>query len=421
MKIKRYSFGFLILISIGFCFFLLATYISFSNRITKTDIEKTGLPILYIETNNSKPIKSKDKYLKADYKINDQIGKCEIRGRGNSTWDLKKKPYLLKFSKPEQFLDLPEARKWVLMANGGDYTNLRNAYATYLAKNVWNSFIWSPNYRYVNLYLNGRYEGLYQVYEKIEISNNKLNIKQINQEIEFNNSFIFVTNTRNTKPINFKSNLGIKFSMYSPKIISNQNKDILIYNLNKFEELLFSDNFKNSETGYRKYINIDSFIDWYLINEFTTNRDARFKDSCYLYYNATECKLNMGPIWDFDISCGNNSYEGNCYPEGYWIKNEAIWYKKLFEDPWFVEQVKNRWLEKQTELKESVNYIYSLSRKIKYASELNDLAWQNIGHFQWPHAIGWKNRKTYDDEVNYFIDWLNKRIEWLNNDIEKNL
>lgn len=416
MRFERFSKTYIFLALFLTGFFVFATYFSFTNRIKTEDVVASGLPILYIQTKDLKAITSTENYIKASYSINDQSGNCKIRGRGNSTWEMKKKPYLLKFENPTQFLDMPKAEKWVLMANGGDNTNLRNAYATYLAHNVWNNFKWSPHYRFVNLYINGRYEGIYQVYEKIEASESRLDIPDPNTNFNVNGSFIMVTDTRFKKPINFRTNSGIRFSMYSPRTISEKMKNYLVDGVNKFENMLFGENFANPETGYRKYIDVDSFVDWYLINEYTLNRDARFRDSCYLYYDTVRKLLVMGPIWDFDISCGNNSYEGNSAPEGYWIKVEASWYKRLFEDPWFVKKVMDRWFSTQAELQNSFAYIYSLSREIKPACELNDKAWQSIGHYQWPHATGWQTRKSYDDEVAYFMDWLQKRRDWLNKD-----
>lgn len=420
MKLERYSKPFLILLSVLICFFIFATHFSFENRITDEAAEKTGLPSLYISTENLKRIISREDYVKGSYNINGQMGSCKIRGRGNSTWDMKKKPYLLKFDNPTPFLGMPQARKWVLMANGGDNTNLRNAYATYLAENVFRHFKWTPHYRFVNLFINGRYEGIYQVYEKIEASESRLNIPDPESNFHLNGSVILVTDTRNKKPVHFVSSRGIQFSLYSPKELSGTMKTFLINRVNEFEALLFGDNFADPENGYRKYIDVDAFVDWYLINEFTKNRDARFKDSCYLYYDESDGKIDMGPIWDFDISCGNNSYEETSGFEGYWIRTEAAWYRRLMEDPYFRKKVIDRWNSRQEALLKSFDDIYSLSRKIKSASELDDKAWRKIGHYQWPHAPGWSSRRTYDDEVDYFMGWIKSRRDWLNEDLKNN-
>lgn len=419
MRLERFSKIFLIVSSLLICFFIFALHFSFKNNISEDDAEKTGLPSLRIKTEGMKRIISRDNYIKGNYEINGQEGECKIRGRGNSTWEMKKKPYLLKFKLPAPFLELPPAQKWILMANGGDNSNLRNAYATYLAENVWRHFKWTPHYRFVNLFINGRYEGLYQVYEKIEASESRLNIPDPESNFHLNGSVIIVTDTRDKKPVNFISSKGIRFSLYSPREISAVMLKILTDKLNKFEELLFSDDFSDPEKGYRKYIDVDAFVDWYLINEFTKNRDARFRDSCYLYFDGSDGKIDMGPIWDFDISCGNNSYPETSGVEGFWIKTEAAWYKRLMEDPYFHQKVIDRWNSTQDRLLKSFDDIYALSRQIKNASELDDKAWRKIGHFQWPHAVGWQNRKTYDDEVAYFLKWITQRRIWLNDDIKK--
>lgn len=418
MRLERYSKPFLIASSALICFFIFALYFSFRNRITPEKVEETGLPILYIETDSQKPIRSREEYIKAKYEINGQSGSCRIRGRGNSTWDMTKKPYLLKFDQPAPFLDMPKAQKWVLMANGGDNTNLRNAYSTYLAENVFNHFKWTPHYRFVNLFINERYEGLYQVYEKIEASESRLNIPDPESNFHENGSVILVTDTRDKKPVYFRSSKGIRFAFYSPREVSTEMANYLIDGVNRFEALLFGDGFADPDKGYRKYIDVDSFVDWYLINEFTKNRDARFENSCYLYYDPSDSKMDMGPIWDFDISCGNNSYPGNSTPDGYWIRTEAAWYKRLMEDPYFVQKVVSRWNQKQDALARSFDSIYSLSREIKSASELDDKAWRKIGHYQWPHATGWQKRRTYDAEVDYFMDWIKARRDWINGDLK---
>lgn len=419
MKIERFSKAFIIIFALLICFFIFAMHFSFNNRIDDEKVLNTNLPSLYIKTDGLKKISSREDYVKGVYQIEGKTASCKIRGRGNSTWTMTKKPYLLKFDVPAEFLGMPKAQKWVLMANGGDNTNLRNAYATYLALNVFKHFKWVPHYRFVNLFINGRYEGLYQVYEKIEASESRLNIPDPESNFHLNGTVIAVTDTRDKKPVHFVSSRGIRFALYSPREVPSAMLKALQGRVNQFEALLFGEDFADPEKGYRKYIDIDAFVDWYLINEFTKNRDARFRDSCYIYYDGSDGKIDMGPIWDFDISCGNNSYKENCMPDGYWIKEEAVWYRRLFEDPYFKNRVIERWNERQEALVKSFDDIYALSRDIKEASELDDKTWRKIGHYQWPHAVGWRNRKTYDDEISYFMHWIRERRDWINGDLSK--
>lgn len=411
MKIKRHSFFFTFFILFFIFAFLFAFYMSKENYISLEKIELLNLPTLHIRTNSDKPITSRENYITAEITIDNIHAKGKIRGRGNSTWEARKKPYLLKLDKPISLLNMTESRKWVLLANMTDNTSLRNAYSTYLSKNVWNSFLWTPNYEFVFLFVNGRFDGLYQIYEKIEISSQKLDIAP--------EGFLVVTNTRDTKPYNFKTEKGISFSLYDPKNVEKQQFEKEKNYINFIETILFSENFSNPTIGWRKYIDEDSLIDWYLLNEFTNNRDARFRDSCYMFYNPKDEKLHMGPIWDFDISMGNNHYPENFKYDVWWIKEEALWYKRLFEDKSFVLQLKSRWNEKYPELTKSVIWLKKYAETMKEFVQLNDNIWQGIGHYQWPGAVDWYKRKTVQDEYDYLFNWIEQRILWMNTEINK--
>lgn len=130
-------------------------------------------------------------------------------------------------------------------------------------------------------------------------------------------------------------------------------------------------------------------------------------------YHENLDRLFMGPVWDFDISCGNISWDNCQNPEGEFI-NANNWYKRLFEDEYFRNLVYQRWNEKSAELKNSFKWIQNQANLIYPAIILNDSVWKNIGHRQWPHAPGWRKRKTYQSEIDYMVSFLEKRQFWLN-------
>ena len=410
---RRYSLGFII----GFSLFALAlafaAFASFSAEISLDDCRTLGLPVLTIETEGAKKIKSKEKYLKASYVLFDgaenPYGNAKIRGRGNTTWrtrELYKKPYLLKLNQETPLLDLPAAQKWVLMANTADKTELRNAYATHLATAVWNHFAWTPQFRFLSLFVNGKYEGLYALTEKIEAAAGRIPLD------EADGSFLAEVNSRQNKDWNFRSNQGVPFSIRTNLAANEARFSAQQAIIQQAENVLFSADFTSPEHGYRSVLNVDSFVDWYLINELTKNHDARFQSSCYLTYDSRTKKISMGPIWDFDISCGNINWDDCEKPEGFWIK-DAAWFRRLFEDEQFVTLVRARWLGKRTALQDSLAWVRQYALAIRPAMQYNDAVWKNIGHRQWPHAPRWNLRKTYDDEVQYLTDWLEKRMAWL--------
>ena len=424
MRVMRHSFGFIIFFSIFTILMILVAFISFDASISIEDCLALDMPVLAIETEGAKKIKSREKYLKANYALikadgRAESGKCKIRGRGNTTWEtreLYKKPYLLKLDEEKPLLGFPAARKWVLMANTADKTSLRNFYAEHLATKIFGNFPWTPKSRYFSLFVNGQYEGLYALTEKIEAVAGRLPIR------EEEGSFLFEVNSRQDKDFNFKSENGVFFSLRTNlDFVSDEEflrRQDFIQNAENilFDTILEKNSF--SQINWRSLFDLNSFIDWYLINELTKNHDAQFKSSCYLYYDSAAKKIFMGPIWDFDISCGNIRWNGCENPEGFWVK-DALWLKKLFENEEFVTLVKNRWLEKRAELQKSIEWIESTSKKLKPSVMMNDAVWKNIGHRQWPHAPGWENRKTYESEVEYMTDWLEKRILWLDKAISE--
>ena len=413
MSIKRYSSAFTVCIILAMILMALAAMLSFNARITVEKCEESGTPVLYIETEGGKKIKTKENYLKANYSLTFDgqtfSGACKIRGRGNTTWrtrELFKKPYLLKLNKAAPLMGFGEGEKWVLMANTADKTALRNAYANHLGRNVWQNEYWKPDSKFVALFVNGRYEGLYALTEKIEILDSRLDLDTKT------GSFLFEARSQANKAWNFTSAKGISFSIRQPDDSSKEEFERQQNFIQHVEDVLFSPSFMDKENGWQKYLDMQSFADWYLVNEFTKNHDARLQSSCYLYYDSVSQKIYMGPIWDFDISCGNISYDGCENPEGFWVK-ESAWFNRLFEDPLFANFVKDRWNSKKALVKKSSEWIRDAAKEIENAVLINDLLWKNIGHRQWPHAPGWKKRKTYSDEVEYFVDWVDCRFAWM--------
>ena len=408
-KIYRHSIKFTALIVVFSFIALAAGIISIKQNITLQKSENTGIPSLSINTESNRRIRSKKKYIKASFYDGNFSGGCKIRGHGNSTWRLPKakKPYLLKLNKKHGLLGMAPAEKWILFANLSDATSLRNSYATYLARNVFTNQRYIPDYRFANIFINGRYEGLYCIFEKVE-----------EEQMSFNSpeSFIFEVNHRNSRTWTFNSKQGISFCIHNNDIPEEQylvEKNII----QDFEDILYSPDFKDDYKGYKNRMDMDSFVDWYLINEFTKNKDADFEFSCYLYFDAATKKIGMGPIWDFDLSCGGN-FEQNFSYEKMWV-NQKGWFKRLFEDENFQKAVKDRWNERKHLLQESFEWIDQNGKRISDAAELNDSVWKTFGHKQWPHIPGWRKRKTHKAHVDYMKTWLSSRYKWLDKEINR--
>lgn len=412
MKIKRYSISFLVIIGFILCSSIFLFWASVYSEIKKEEYEQLGLPILNINT-SGKRINSKENYKSATFTLNfngsHYSGDCKIKGRGNSTWytvDTSKLPYLLKLDKAQALLGLPAAKKWVLKASAMDKTFLRDNYAFYLANTIWNRMRWNPRQRFIILLLNGKYTGLYNLEEKVEVTPERLNLNIKNGD------FLIKVDYHKIKDWYFTSILNCDMNIIDADEMQYTKKDFdYIQNIVVNKERYLAESIAAKE-DYSIHFDMASLVDWFLVNEFTKNHDSRFQGSCYFYYDAGEDKIYMGPVWDFDLACGNTNRAKCNLPENY-ITATGNWYERLINDEYFYTALKERWLATRTEAKQSIEQLQKWADELKTAAELNDRVWKSFGHRQWPNTKGWKNRKTYQSEVDYMIQYMNERYAWL--------
>ena len=378
----------------------------------------TGLPVMWIETEGRQDITSKEKYLKASFKLQENVttrgagdvltDSVNIKGRGNTTWDMPKKPYALKFDKKQSVFGEPKDKSWVLLANYSDKSMLRTTAAFYMG--YISNLDYTPKAHFTELMLNGRYNGTYLFCDKLKISKDRVNVGDDGYLLE-------VDSKAASDEITFKvAHLGQLVNIKDPDDITvgddayNYIKDYM----SKADEALYSDNFTDPNEGWQKYIDMDSFVDWYLINEITKNNDAIMWTSCYMNLKKGE-KIKMGPLWDFDLAIGNINYNTNNFYYGFWIKN-ADWYNRLFQDPAFVAKVKERFDYFYSKRDDIMREINSNAMYLKYAVRENENKWHTFYTHTWPNYDIWG---SYNNEVQSMKEWLNARFEWLKGEFDK--
>jgi hypothetical protein len=377
---------------------------SFSVDLTKF----TGLPIIRLTIEGGASITSKDGYVNGEVWIDGGRNyvelvtvPMEIRGRGNSTWQHPKKPYQMKLENKSEFLGMPRDKKWLFLAEYSDKTMLRNTIAFEMGH--MSNLSWTPQSAFSEVYLNNDYIGTYNITQKVEESNNRLPLGddgfllEIDQFDRLDPDDVYFNTDRFL--INVKEP-GIDWGSSELDEISTIIKD--------FEQTLFSSDFKREDIGYRKHIDVESFIDWYLISEITKNVDSKFYSSIYLHVPPGE-KIKMGPLWDFDLSFGNVDYADSRYPEGYWVK-EHQWYDRLFQDPAFVSQVQARFSFFKQNQNVILNKIDQYAQQLQWAQQENDDRWQTLGIYVWPNSVVYD---TYEEEVQHMKSWFITRMNWL--------
>lgn len=390
---------------------LLLSFYSCSEDRAIIEINEAVLPepsSISIMTENLQPVISRDDYIAGEITISninedeDLVLDLEIRGRGNSTWTFPKKPYQIRFEDKQSILGMAKDKKWILLANYSDKTMLRNEVAFNLSR--FSNLDWTPDSRSVELYINHEYVGVYQIVQKVEETSNRVNIGNDGYLLEVDQ-----LSRLDEDDVYFESN-NYLFNIKEPKLDAGDDEyNIINEYIQLTENTLLGDNFTDPVEGYEKYIDVASFIDWYLINEITKNNDAIFFSSVFMNY-IPGGKLKMGPVWDYDISLGNINFNNNETTDGFWIKN-ATWYARLFEDPNFVSKVKSRFNYFYNNKNIFLEQIDSSALSLSQAQARNFSTWPILGTYVWPNNVYFP---TYNEEVVYLKEWLNERLEWLN-------
>lgn len=382
-------------------------------------IEDSGIPYVKINTKSGflKPLKMlwQDASIEV---VGNYCGKedltmddIKIKGRGNSSWTMPKKSYSLKFDSKSKVLGMKKSKRWVLIANYADKSLLRNYYASYLGNEIYKAE-WSPSFKSVHLIIDGSYQGVYLLGEQIKIDGNRIDIDDISETEIDEGGFIFEINGRMDELFNFRTEKGVCISLKDPDEVGTDIQQKVKDVIQTAENALYSENFTDADNGWRKYFDEDSVIDWYIINEFTKNADSANFTSIYFYYNPSDRLLHMGPIWDFDISCGNINYNGCDSYEGLYVKENSVWIKQMFNDPAFVTKVNARWNDKKSDLQNSITgIIQNEADSLSAAADLNFMKWLILGKYVWPNASGYKSRKTYQSEIDYLKNWLSHRYD----------
>jgi hypothetical protein len=377
----------------------------------------TGIPVLTLTT--AGPVVSEDVYITGSLQINtngqyDPVPSpidLQIKGRGNSTWGMPKKSYRLKFNTKAPMLGLPAAKSWVLLANYSDKTLIRNAVALEMGRQFSSNY--ANHTRFVEVVMNGEYLGSYTLTEQVEVNDGRVSITELKPKntsaAEITGGYLLELDQRLGEPSYFYSNSGLPFCIKSPDAITDGQMTYIHDYVQQTEDAIFADNFADPINGYAKYIDVDSFINWYLVKEIMKDNDALDFSSIY-YYKERGGKLGMGPLWDFDLAGGNTDYSDCQYPTGWWVRNMK-WFNRLFQDPAFQAKVRARF--NQLKLTAIPNIYASIDRDaayLKLSQKQNFYKWDILGTYVWPNVVV---LGSYPAEVEYLNTWMHNRIAWM--------
>ena len=374
-----------------------------------------------------------------------QIG-IEIRGSSSQMFD--KKSYGFEtWDENDNDLDaplggFPEEEDWILYGPYSDKSLIRNVLIYGLSNDIGQ---YATRTNLYELEINESFLGTYVLMEKIKRDKNRVDVSKNKEEdvsggyilkIDkptgdgqwYDDSFSFSSKFMPNGNIGQNKNTFFLYEYPNADDINDDQKNYIQNFIHDFENALASENFSSEQSGYQNYIDLDSFIDFFILNEVSKNPDG-FRLSTFMHKDKGE-KLKMGPIWDFNLAFGNVNYCNGASTEGWTHRfNEVcpndtwlvpFWWKRFMEDPVFVSTLKERWNNLRTNLfstSEVLQRITLIEEQLKSSNAIknNFSKWSILGEYVWPNDyIG----NSYDDEINYLKDWTVKRLEWM--DIEIN-
>ncbi|MBO4984956.1 MAG: CotH kinase family protein [Bacteroides sp.] len=396
---------------------------------------KQNIPVIRLTTEG--PIVDKKNYVNGTITVQDPekhysevtefSSEMGIRGRGNSTWSWPKKPWKVKLSSKAEILGMPADKEWALLANYSDRTLMRNIVAMKLSEMC--GFSWTPRIRSVHVYLNDEYQGVYTICEHKKVSASRVNIEVIDEADNtgeaLTGGYYLEIESDQDADVCWWTSMAVPLMFGEPETPTNAQINYVKNLINDFETALCSETFADSETGYAAYIDLKSFIDFYIVQELTKNVDGNVRKSAFLTKERGK-KLEMYHLWDFDLTMGNCGYfdsrVGNG-PEGFWVKDYNSssvygdgWYWRLFQDPAFVAQVKQRWNELKPQFETIPTFIETQAQILDAAQKKNFEVWSIHESVDW---VKFPSRGSYKAEVDYLKSFYTKRLDWLDKELSK--
>lgn len=395
-------------------------------RTYRLSVERLRLdiPILSLYTDDGADITSKLEYKTGHMTLDGKEYSLSVKGRGNASWRMfPKHSYRIKLDEKAPLCGMKSDRDWCLIGNYADPSLLRNKVASDMAS-IMTNLPFTPQYHSVDLFINGEYLGIFMLSEKIEEDEDRVPLggERVTDEsgkivdmgflIEF--GWNYESDNVWAKDY-FDTRYCKRMYIKEPEILKARNAEYkYIYNYVKAAEDAIV-----KGSGYEEYIDVDSWVDWFIVNELTNCTECAFYRSLYMY-KPVGGKLTAGPIWDYDMAFGNNlsdirGYDGWASVDFTYEYLYDNWMKFLTKDEHFMSLVRARWSEMKDKLMETAEAsVKAGAAEIEPSTVYNFSKWPKVLR----HQIGLARAttlkmKTWDEQVNYILTFLNQRYEWM--------
>ena len=449
------------------CFFYIFVFISFTfikAQIESVTFNSSNLPIFVINTHGQR-IPDEPK-IEVDLGIiyngegirnkitdpfNEFNGKIAIEIRGSSSQMFPKKQYGFETidstgeDKDVSLLGFPAESDWILYAPYSDKSLIRNVLAYKLANNIGR---YASRSRLCELVLNDEYMGVYVLLEKIKRNKDRVDISKLTEADttgdNLTGGYILKIDKKDGgynsgwysdyRPYsNAWQTIYIQYHYPKPESILDVQKKYIKSIVDSFETTMNSPEFADTLNGYTNFIDVESFVDYFILSELSRNVDA-FRLSFFFYKdkNSKDKKIKAGPLWDLNLGFGNSDYYNASSTEGWQINylttdptflqsdyyQVPFWWKKLFSDKEFKNKIKLRWKEfRENELSipNIMAIIDSITILLSESEERNFERWDILDEYIWPNAyVG----GSYENEISYLKNWIINRLNWMDEELD---
>lgn len=371
---------------------------------------------------------------------NNYDGYIGIEIRGQSSTSFPQKQYgletrdVLGNNVNVSILGMPPENDWILYAPYDDKSLMRNTLAYNLARNLGR---WASRGSFCELVINGIYQGVYVYQEKIKIDANRVNVTKLlpADTIGVNITGGYIVNIDKDPaswysaipPNNSTGGQKIRFTCNSPDtvaIMKTQRAYIKSY-IDSFETALNGVNFMDPLTGYRKYASVNSFVDYFIVNELSKNVDG-YRLSTYLHKNRITSggQLKIGPVWDYNLAFNNANYCNGNLTTGWAYRFNPVcsgdtwqvpfWWDKLATDSCFKNKLYCKYTQLRSSYLDTINFfkvIDSIASHVNVAKDRHFKRYSILGTYVWPNPTPYA--KTYYDENRSMKNWIIARLAWL--------
>lgn len=388
-----------------------------------------NLPKLEINVNQPIDTIGKEEWVVASFNLTlgtkqfdsgNYSGIGSIKGRGNTSWGQPKKPYSIKLESKASLLDIPRTKKYAIVPSYSDQSMMRN-FITYKAGLMLDGIEYTPKCEFVEVYLNGSYNGIYILVERVDIESTKVDIQEATAE-DLTGGYLIEKDVANK--IDFGSDLWFDCPYWA-----NQDQDYFVLKTPESDDPTLAQQMRNylanhmqqlhnsimnlSGDSYMRYVDVDSWIDFIIMQEITKNIDGNLKTSCYMYKQSGDDHIYMTALWDFDLAYGNAnwdnaSWEHNDYNDcpagtgtgGFMAINSSCpWFDTLYDE---YPEFRNALISKYNEYRNTIipAMFAMMNEQGAYLSantDRNDNMWGT----------------NFSYGVSSLRNWLNGRIAWL--------